>query len=91
MKTLISLFILILFISEVNGQIDKYPKGVYITFDEVKIKSPSQQIPLVVSKRTKSDIKMSGGNDYKIESEDKAINKNTVKKEFIAYSQGDTL
>lgn len=73
------------------GQQHTYPKGAYMSFEEIVDKTPSQQYALEVEKRTKGDIKMVGGNDYKIISADKAIKTKIIKKEMWAYSDGDTL
>jgi hypothetical protein len=75
----------------VNSQTNHFPKGAYMSFDEIISKNPSKQLDLKVVKRTMGDIKMVGGNDYKIETLDKTIPKKTLKKEIWAYSQGDTL
>ena len=62
-----------------------------MSFDEIKLKSPSVSVELSVEKRTKGDIKMNGGNDYRLYIEDKSIPKKVIKKEYIGYSDGDTL
>jgi len=68
-----------------------YPKGSYMSFEEIKAKTPSENFDLTIEKRSKSDIKMNGGNDYKLISADKSIKRNVLKKEIFAYSTGDTL
>lgn len=73
------------------AQDSSYPKGAYMSFEEIVSRSPSVQIDLGVLKRTKGDIKMVGGNDYKLTSEDKAVKSKFLKKEIWAYSLGDTL
>ena len=73
------------------GQQQNYPKGAYMSFDEIVNKAPSQQYDFDVERRTDGDIKMVGGNDYKINSADKSIKKKFIKKEMWAYSNGDTL
>jgi hypothetical protein len=73
------------------AQMNIYPKGAYMSFDEIINKTPSQQFDLNVIKRTKGDIKMVGGNDYKLVSIDKSVKKKILKKEIWAYSLGDTL
>jgi hypothetical protein len=62
-----------------------------MSFDEIVNKKPSEQFDLEVIKRTAGDIKMVGGNDYKIESKDKSVKKSVLKKDIWAYSDGDTL
>ncbi|MEP4596704.1 MAG: DUF6563 family protein, partial [Cyclobacteriaceae bacterium] len=73
------------------GQTTQYPKGVYMSFEEIISKSPSVTAELEIERRTSGDIKMNGGNDYKIRSIDKSMSKKTIKKEIWAYSSGDTL
>jgi hypothetical protein len=73
------------------GQTTEYPKGVYMSFDEIKSKSPSVAAELEIELRTKGDIKMNGGNDYKLFKSDKSISKTIIKKEYYAYSDGDSL
>lgn len=68
-----------------------YPKGCYMSFEEIKTKSPSKNYKLKVKKRTTSDIKMNGGNDYKLISADKSIKRKVLKKKIFAFSTGDSL
>jgi hypothetical protein len=74
-----------------NSQTNHFPKGAYMSFDEIINKTPTKQLDLQIVKRTMSDIKMNGGNDYKFVSKDKSIHKKTIKREICAYSFGDTL
>ncbi|MEP4531895.1 MAG: DUF6563 family protein [Cyclobacteriaceae bacterium] len=90
MKSVLTLLILIIAMSTF-GQTTQYPKGVYMSFEEIISKSPSVTAELEIERRTSGDIKMNGGNDYKIHSIDKSISKKTIKKEIWAYSSGDTL
>jgi hypothetical protein len=69
----------------------KYPKGAYMSFDEIVNKVPSQQIDLQVTRRSRGDIKMVGGNDYKLSANDKTVKKSAIRKEICAYSTGDSL
>jgi len=72
-------------------QSNHFPKGAYMSFEEILERSPSRQMELDLVRRTQGDIKMSGGNDFKFESKDKSVSKKTIKKEIWAYSFGDTL
>lgn len=85
------IFLLLVTFSFSFGQQHNYPKGAYLSFDEIINKSPSEQYDLEIIARTNGDIKMVGGNDYKIESADKTIKKKVLKKDIWAYSNGDTL
>lgn len=68
-----------------------YPKGSYMSFEELKAKTPSENFDLTIERRTKSDIKMNGGNDYKLISVDKSIKGKVLKREILAYSDGDSI
>lgn len=84
--TLIAIF---LFSIEAMSQ-NRYPQGLYMSFDEIRQHQPSVLCSLQVVRRSNFDISMNGGNDYKIESDDKAYKK-SIKKKAWAYSDGDTL
>lgn len=64
------LFLISVIISQLafytQGQQTKYPRGAYMSFDEIVNKAPSRQMDLQVIKRSRGDIKMVGGNDYKL-------------------------
>lgn len=62
-----------------------------MNFEELIRKSPDTTIHLVIEKRTRTDIAMNGGNDYKLVSIDKTIRRKGLKKEIFAYSTGDSL
>ena len=87
----LTLFIIIVFISSYATSQGLYPKGCYMSFKEIITKNPSKQYDLEIKKRTNSDIKMNGGNDYKLISHNHSTKKKTLKKEILAYSTGDTL
>jgi hypothetical protein len=76
---------------KLNAQIPGYPKGVYANISELRDKQPSIQHAVIIEKRTISDIRMNGGNDYKIISKDGSIKNSVFKKEVFAYSTGDSL
>lgn len=90
-KYILSAVLIFLLAMNLQAQIDIFPKGAYMSVEEIKGKSPSNPLELKVIKRTKGDVKMVGGNDYKLESDDKTIEKKTLRKELLAYSNGDTL
>lgn len=68
---------------------EKYPKGLYMSYEEIVNKTPSVMDTVVVKKRTSFDIAMVGGNDYELKSP--TITKKVLKKKAFAYSDGDTL
>ena len=74
--TLIAIF---LFSIEAMSQ-NRYPQGLYMSFDEIRQHQPSVLCSLQVVRRSNFDISMNGGNDYKIESDDKAYKKSIKKK-----------
>jgi len=86
--TLIFTFLLISFYATSQ---ELYPKGCYMSFEELLAKTPSKNYDLTIERRTNSDIKMNGGNDYKLISPNKSIKRKVLKKEIIAYSDGDSL
>ena len=77
--------------NSMTSQDIKYPSGIYLSIDEIISKNPSNQIELEVTRRTRGDIKMVGGNDYKLTSGDKSISKKKIRKQILGYSNGDTL
>ncbi len=83
------LFAVIALYCNANAQ-QPFPQGLYMSLDEIRQHQPSVTTSLDVVKRSSFDIKMNGGNDYKIESSDKSWKKN-IKKKAWAYSDGDTL
>lgn len=68
---------------------EKYPKGLYMSFEEIVNKTPSVTDEVEVIKRTSFDIVMVGGNDYKLKSA--TLSKRVLKKKAFAYSDGDSL
>lgn len=80
--------ILISFYASSQGQ---FPKGCYMNYEELISMTPSKNYELTIERRTNSDIKMNGGNDYKLVSPDKSIKRKVLKKEILAYSDGDSL
>lgn len=90
MKNYIILFALLVSLSLiVTAQKTSYPKGGYKNYEEFKAENPSIPFVFKIEKRTKGDIKMNGGNDYKIFSD--SIDTKTIKREIYAVSTGDTL
>lgn len=65
--------------------------GAFYNIEEYKNKSPSLDNVFIIKKRTVSDIKWNGGNDYKVESNGYSFNKKTIKKKIWAINRGDSL
>lgn len=91
MKKILLTFSVLFFAMIGFAQGQAYPKGVYMSFDEIKARTPSVQMDLNVQKRTKGDIFMNGGNDYKLTTEDKSVKRSFLRKKMLGYSDGDTL
>lgn len=72
------------------GQV-KYQKGIYLSYDEVIANKPSANYNVVLEKRTESEIKMNGGNDYQLNTLDDSTNRSDLKKLVVAYSDGENL
>ena len=90
MRKIILILAVLLISFSVTSQ-EFYPKGSYMSFEELKAKTPSENFDLTIERRTKSDIKMNGGNDYKLITADKSIKRKVLKREIVAYSTGDSL
>ena len=58
----------------------------YMSFDELISKNPSENFNVALEKRTKAKIKMNGGNDYQLNSVDKSIKRKVLTKKVLAYS-----
>ena len=80
---LVSVFIISNSFSQGN-----YPEGCYMSFEEIISKTPSKNYNISITKRSMSDIKMHGGNDYKLVSLDKKLKKRDLKWDIWAYSDG---
>lgn len=90
MKKTILIFTILLVNLFATSQV-LYPKGCYMSFKEVLTKTPSEDHQLAIKKRTNFDIKMNGGNDYKLISANNTIKREFLKKKIFAYSTGDSL
>lgn len=88
---LIILQFFILSTFQIKAQSFVYPKGSYLTLSELLDKNPSKQYDVLLEKRTIGDIKMVGGNDYKLVSTDKTIAQSVLRKEVLFYSTSDSL
>ncbi len=73
------------------SQTNPFPKGVYMSVDEILKRSPSKQYNATVEKRNSDDMVMMGGNEYKILSADGTIKKSIFKKQIWGYSTGDSM
>ncbi len=90
MKTTTLLFFLLSITLVASSQVT-YPKGCYFNFEDLVNKTPVTTYHPAIEKRSKTDIAMNGGNDYKLDSPDNTIKRKVLKKEIFAYSSGDTL
>tara|TARA_B110000858_G_C17656843_1_gene405336 strand:+ start:222 stop:590 length:369 start_codon:yes stop_codon:yes gene_type:complete len=88
----IALFIFLIIINyTLNAQTEKYPKGIYMSFQEVIDENPSENDTVELEKRTKGKIKMNGGNDYQLNPVDKNVKRKVLIKQVYAYSDGNDL
>lgn len=65
-----------------------YPKGCYMSLEEILNKMPSRQMDIEIVERTKKDIQYTGGNDFMLVSPNKKIKKRVLKKDIWAVSDG---
>src|SRR5689334_7744350 len=89
MKYKILIFALSL-VSFANGQA-LFPKGIYMSYEELKSGKPSHAGEFTVERRSESDIFMVGGNDYKIKSANDSASKGDIKRMYYAISTGDSV
>lgn len=85
-------FALVCAIVAINGNIalsQIFPRGLYMSWQEVREHKPSMDCEVEVVRRSKFDITMMGGNDYTLLN--KSISSKILKKKACAYSDGDTL
>lgn len=89
MKIKLTIAILFTLIAQQLSAQTQLPKGVYMSFEEIKNGAPSADFNLTVEERSQGDIIMIGGNDFKLISEDKLVKKKVIKKEIVGYSDGN--
>lgn len=85
------LLILVLLLTGTTLTAQSFPHGIYMSITEIEEKKPSLTHSLRLERRTIGEIKMSGGNEYRLSSPTKVISKKDIKKNIVAYSNGDTL
>lgn len=88
--SIVTIGLLLLFSLDSFGQ-TSFPKGVYMSWEEIQSKTPSDSMNLEIVNRTPGEIKMNGGNDYKLVSPNKAVKKKVLKKAIWAISDGNQL
>lgn len=70
----------------------EYPKGVYLTGEQLRSKTPEKQLEVIVEERSAGDKVMMGGNDFKIVQTDGAkTHQREIKRDWVAYSDGNHL
>jgi hypothetical protein len=82
---------LFLFSTSLFAQTIDYPKGVYMTYNELMAKKPSKKCEFVIFKRKIYDIKLTGGADFEMQSDKKCIKSKKIKNDVFAYSNGYSL
>jgi hypothetical protein len=73
------------------AQMNKFPNGIYLTLEQLRNQTPAFNADLKIILRTSGDIFMSGGNDYKLESEIDTIDKKYIKQKIYAYVKNDSV
>lgn len=91
MRIIVSVILLAVLCHPLYAQMENYPKGLYMNIQEVFDKKPSEDYNVELEKRSSGKIKMNGGNDYQINSEDKAVKRSFLLKDVYAYSEGSEL
>ena len=91
MKKILLIFFICLFNYVLKAQMEPYPKGIYMSFQELMDKNPSGIYIVELEKRSTGKIKMSGGNDYQLNPVNKNVKKKFLKREVYAYSDGTDL
>jgi hypothetical protein len=72
-----------------HGQ--NFPKGAYMSFNEVRQKSPSSQCELIIKESGVDVNNKAGINDYQLAAPSRCISKSAIRKEMWAYSDGNSL
>lgn len=91
MKKITLVFLLLVINYSIKAQMETYPRGIYMSFQEVKEKNPSENYTVELEKRSKGKIKMNGGNDYQLNPVNKNVKKKVLKRQVYAYSDGNDL
>ncbi len=91
MKKILLIVIILMFSVQAKPQNDAYPKGLYMSFEEVVEKLPSQNYDVELEERAKGEIKMNGGNDYQLNPINKNVKKKFLRGNVYAYSDGTDL
>lgn len=91
MKRLVSILVTLAVLTVTNSAMaqQKYPKGLYMSIDELVNQAPSIHDEIEIITRTNFDLAMNGGNDYELKSP--TLDKKTIKRKAVAFSDGDTL
>ena len=91
MKRTIFITLVVLTVNLTSFAQVQFPKGCYMSFEEIQSREPSQDFNVKIAKRKKMEIKTSDGNDFKITPKDKKVKKNTLMKDVWAVSDGENL
>jgi hypothetical protein len=68
-----------------------FPKGLYMSLDEVKKRTPSLKCSVIVEEQSEEVKVWMETNDYKLLPEGKCISQHKLKKKVWAYSDGEQL
>jgi hypothetical protein len=89
-KTIFSISLIFIFCFQLFSQVVT-PSGAYNTLNDYKTKVPNYNSEFTITRRTVSDIKLWGGNDYKVKSVDNQVAKGIIRNEIWGIQQGDSL
>ncbi len=79
----------VVFSMALHAQGQGYPQGVYLSFEDIKSKTPSSREVMQIVEYVIYDLNMNKNSEYALESADK--NKSLPKKAIFAYSDGNAL
>jgi hypothetical protein len=84
------LIVIILNVWQLDAQ-TIFPKGAYMTQNELLERKPGKDFDFVVEKRSGADISMNGGNNYKLLRSDSTMKRKIYFRKMMAYSDGEYL
>jgi hypothetical protein len=91
MKNKLFLLILLLFAGSSYAQVNKFPDGVYLTWEQLKNQKPAYNADLRPVERSGVNTLTNDRNDYYFESDIDSINKKYIKKKIYAYAKNNSV
>jgi hypothetical protein len=81
----------VFFAVTLSAQDFEFPRGVYMTYNELMDRKPSKDCEFSVTEKTNVAIRLIGGGRYSMETTKRCLKSKKVKNEVFAYSSGDSL